>query len=202
VVGCVHRQPLHVLQKRSVPRTSRRWRTDRYDCFADRGNYRPLDLLRTCYPNSTFILNTRPSLHYVRNRVDRQVRKRLRRGRQRPRFTSRYIKGEIRRRNAFFMEFIREFHDERNFLVFNIERPGAFDFLAARMGLEGAPEVRAYSGGRQLTEPEVRRIEGAYEALGIASDRLNPFVIPGLLREPRRNQLERFMADHSDRIHL
>ena len=182
--------------------TAGRWRTQTYECFADRGNYRPLDFLKACYPNSTFILNTRPSLHFLRNRADRLVRKSLRKGGSRPGFSERYFQGELQRRNAFFMEFIREFHGESNFLVFNIERSGGFEFVAERMGLEGAPAVRAYSGGRQLTEEDVQRIEGAYEDLGIASEQLNPFVIPALLNESQRQQVSRFLADHADRIHL
>ena len=182
--------------------TAGRWRTDVYKCFADRGNYRPLDLLKRVYPNSTFILNTRPSLHYMRNRVDRRVRKRLRRGRVRQRFTDRYLRGEIRRRNAFFMEFIQQLHGESNFLVFNIERPGAFGFMAESMALEGAPEVRPYSGGRQLTDAEAQHIEQAYARLGISSDRLNPFVIPGLLGVSNRQRLSEFLVDHADRIYL
>ncbi|PAU82271.1 hypothetical protein CK501_03755 [Halovibrio salipaludis] len=182
--------------------TSRRWRTDAHECFADRGNYQPLDLLRATYPNSMFILNTRPSLHYVRNRLDRQVRKRLRKGRNRPRFSERFIRGEILRHNAFLLEFAEASRGRDDFLVFNIESPGGFQFMADWMGLEGAPEARPYSGGRYLSDEESSLIDQAYESLGVAGERLNPFVIPDLVPPESRKNLAAFLEEHRDRIRL
>ncbi|MDZ7747937.1 MAG: hypothetical protein U5K43_03100 [Halofilum sp. (in: g-proteobacteria)] len=182
--------------------TSGTWRTADYDCFADRGNYQPLDLLAQYYRNGFFILNTRPSMNYLRSRAINTIKKRKRDNLPQPRFTVRNGMNEIIRRNNHFLDFVTRFHGSSSFCIINIERPGAFEFAARTLGLEPVPDAWSHRGQSDVDTDLLERIRIAYRELGIENDRDNPFIIRDLLEPQEIDRVDRFLDEHSDRVFL
>lgn len=182
--------------------TSGTWHTAHYDCFSDRGNYQPLELLAQYYRNGFFILNTRPSINYIRSRAIHTIKKRKRDGLPKPRFSVRNGMNEILRRNNHFVEFVRLFHQSESFCVINIERPGAFEFAARQLDLEPVAEAWSHRGRSELPTPMAERIDAAYRELGVHYERENPFIILDLLEDRERSVVESFLNDHFERVYL
>lgn len=180
-----------------------RWRTSSYDAFADRGNYQPFRLFDRYYPNSWFILNTRPVFNYVRSLLIHRYRERWPVGRAiRARLLQREIESEIVRRNRFFVSVIRHFQDRDNLLVIDIERPGAFDFLCQRIGLTNPGPIWSNRSTTELKPHYVRAITSAFRSLGIEDERSNAFVIRRLLDTSEAKWLSRFLSKQRGRIYL
>ena len=182
--------------------TAGSWKTDRHECFSDRGNYQPVERLAETYPKAEFVLNTRPAWRYLRSRMNQTTKKRTRRGLPQPRFSARNAANEIRRRNAFFVDCLRLFDalGER-FVIANIERAGAFEFICGWLGLEHQPIWH------NKTPPEVapetaERLDAGFRLLGVEDERMNPFVFEALLEREDRDRLARFMDQYRARIFL
>ena len=178
------------------------WKTARHECFSDRGNYQPLALLDDYSRNGRFIMNTRPAWSYLKSRMNQTVKKRTNKGLVQPRFTARNVANEILRRNNHFLDFVRHFHDKDNFVVVNIERPGAFDFVCEQLDLQREKEIWHNKGRPRLAEETLGLIDAGFRLLGIEDERTNPFIIPQLLDEPERRMVEGFLSDHAERIRL
>ncbi|MFA9460584.1 hypothetical protein [Thiohalorhabdus methylotrophus] len=176
------------------------WNTRKYDCFSDRGNYQPLGLMRAYYVNSTFILNTRPAYKYIRSAMNHWFGKGKKKGTGWLNPGVKNIQNEILARNAFFMDFVRLFADGGNFLVVNIEREGAFDFLCDRLGLERAPAKR--EAQKNWKEGHLQKIDDAFEGLGIADSRMEPFVNADLVGDDDQALYQEFLREKQDRIYL
>lgn len=175
------------------------WDTRSYDCFSDRGNLRPLQLLVDYYPNSVFILNTRPVYKYIRSVINHRFgRGRKSSGWFEPSVTN--IENEIIERNQDFLEFVRTFKDGGNCLVANIEREGAFDFVCERLGLRSV-EIKN-SGRSSWREKDLAKIEEAFANLGIDETQEEPFLLDPLINEEERVLLQQFRETHRDSIFL
>jgi len=182
--------------------TAGRWRTAEYDAFSDRGNYQPFDLLDRYYPNSTFVLNTRPVANYLRSRVY-QTRKGWRnRGLPQPKFSAAHARNEILRRNNDLFAAARHFVDRDNLIVMNIERPGAFRFMCRHLGLEWNGDIWRSRTSKSMDDDLAASIDAAFEQLGASEDRDNPFVIRSLLDEDERATLDRFLEVNAERVYL
>lgn len=182
--------------------TAGSWKTDRHDCFSDRGNYQPLDLLARYYRNSLFLLNTRPAGHYVKSRMNQTVKKRKGKGMPQPNFSARNVANEILRRNNHFLDFVRLFHTRENFVVANIERAGAFAFICERLDLAYDENVWTNKAQPHLDDETVERIDEGFRLLGVEDERLNPFIIRPLLDDRENALLDDFLARHEERVRL
>lgn len=179
--------------------TPGRWDCRAYDCFSDRGNFQPVHLLDTYYPNSFFILNTRPLHKYIRSVIHHRFgRGKKSSGWFEPSVTN--IENEIIERNEVFLRFARRFHGRENFLVVNIEREGAYELVAEHLGLEPG-EIRntPRSGWR---EKDQGKIERALSRLGIEDRREEPFLLESLLKAKDRPLARDFRRGNSHRLWL
>ncbi|WP_198411253.1 sulfotransferase family protein [Marinimicrobium alkaliphilum] len=181
---------------------SGRWFTHKYDCFSDRGNYQPIAALKKDYPNAQFLMNTRPAAHYIYSRLKRYVNVSEQRGKRRPTFSRRYVKSEIVRRNRYFVRFMRVFLASDNFLVFNIEQPGAFEAVKNHLQLEYTPENEKATGKSVLNKAETDLVERCFDELGILDEADNPFVIRRLLSDEDNALVDTFLSRHGPRIYL
>ncbi|HKJ71583.1 MAG TPA: hypothetical protein VKA55_07515 [Gammaproteobacteria bacterium] len=179
--------------------SSGNWPTDRFDCFSDRGNFQPFTRMDETYRNALFILNTRPVYKYIRSVIHHRFgRGRKSKGWFEP--SVRNIANEIRERNDDFLRFVRHFRGQDNFLVVNIERPGAFDLVGRRLGLE---PVDAGNRPRDQWRPQdLEKIEAALARLGIEQERDEPFVLDALTGEADRRTCAAFLEEGADRILL
>lgn len=182
--------------------TAGSWKTARHDCFSDRGNYQPLNLLAGHYRNALFLLNTRPAHHYVRSRMNQTMKKRKGKGMPRPRFTARNVANEILRRNNHFLDFVRCFRERENFAVANIERTGAFEFICERLNLEYEQGVWTNKAQPHLDDETVGRIDEGFRLLGVEDERMNPFIIRPLLDDAESALLDDFQERHKERVYL
>lgn len=182
--------------------TAGSWKTARHDCFSDRGNYQPLDLLATHYRNSLFLLNTRPAANYIRSRMNQTMRKRASHRMPKPHFTARHIANEILRRNNHFLDFVRMFRERGNFAVANIERQGAFDFICERLELEYEQNVWTNKARPHLDDETVGRIDEGFRLLDVKDEHMNPFIIRPLLDDSENRMLDEFMERHAERVYL
>lgn len=198
--GTLHR--IFVANGLDSKHTAGSWKTARHDCFSDRGNYQPLDLFADYYRNAEFVLNTRPAFKYLKSRMNQTVTKRTNKGLMQPRFTAGNVANEILRRNNHFLDCVRLFGTLDRFVIANIERDGAFDFICRRLGLEREDEVWANKAKPHLPDETISVIDEGFHLLEIEDEQSNPFIIPQLLNRDERTMLDRFMTDHADRIHL
>lgn len=182
--------------------TAGAWKTARYDCFSDRGNYQPFEQLDGYYRNALFLLNTRPAYNYVKSRASQTIKKRTNHGMMQPRFTARHAANEILRRNNHFLAFVRHFLECDNALVANIERPGAFDFICERLDLEREQEVWSNKSRMELPADKLALIDEGFRRLGVPDERLNPFIIRPLLNEAENRMVDEFLERHADRVYL
>ncbi len=179
------------------------WHTRRYQCFSDRGNYQPYDLFDGYYRNAVFLLNTRPAYAYVKSRLNRTIKSKLRSGR-RVRFSVANVENEILRRNAYFLQLVKYFADKDNFLVFNIARPDAFDFVCGRLALRN-PGDEAWTKkhtSQAIDDDDVKNIDAAFERLGIVEDKDNPFIIKSLLGSREAELVDEFLRRRADCVCL
>ncbi|HKL77691.1 MAG TPA: hypothetical protein VJ985_04905 [Gammaproteobacteria bacterium] len=179
--------------------TSGNWNTRKYDCFSDRGNFQPFRAMEQYYRNSFFILNTRPVYKYIRSVINHRFGRGKRSSGLIPP-TVRNIEHEIMERNQDFLRFARHFRGKDNFLVMNIERPGAFDFLAAHLGLEWSESQRERK--KEWREQDLDKIEQAFTGLGLAADKEAPFLLDRLLSPADQELHQAFLREHADRIRL
>jgi hypothetical protein len=178
------------------------WKTARYDAFSDRGNYQPFELLDRHYPNSIFVLNTRPVANYIHSRIKQTLKSHRNRRLPRPRFSTANIRNEILRRNAHFLACVRHFREQDNLVVVNIERPGAFDFLAEQLSLTHEQEIWHNRRTDPPDETTAGRVDAAFESLGASDHRQDPFIVPALLSDDERDEVAAFHARHHERIFL
>lgn len=179
--------------------TSGNWHTRHYDCFSDRGNFQPFELMDAVYPNAAFVLNTRPVYNYLRS----VTRHRFGRGRKSSGLVEpsvRNLEHEIIERNRDFLRFVRHFRDKANFCVANIERPESLAFVAERLGLQ-APDI-ANRPGKQWRDQDLAKIDRAFANLGLDHRREEPLVLEELLDEADRALYRRFLTEQAERILL
>ncbi len=126
--------------------TAGNWKTARFDCFSDRGNYQPFERFADYYRNAWFVLNTRPAYNYVKSRASHTIKKRGNHGMMQPRFTARHAANEILRRNKCFLDFVRYFQERDNVVV-----PSTSSAIASisRVSKISAPTSRAWSYPRR-----------------------------------------------------
>ncbi len=192
---------IFLANNRKSSHTSGRWRSARYDAFADRGNFQPFQQLDRRYPNSWFILNNRPAFNYIRS-IFRHWNSRSRRkgNRMRGRVSERAVEGEILRRNQHFLDVVRYFEQRGNLLVADIEEPGATEFLCSRLGLEDPGGVWRNEASSKPSFSLVTTVSRAFENLGITDEKFNPFIIPSLLKPSDRKWAKRFLSERRDWI--
>lgn len=174
------------------------WDTRAYDCFSDRGNFQPFRLMDAYYPNGFFILNTRPVYKYVRSVIKHRFGRKNSKGWFEPSVTN--IENELIERNEDFLRFVRHFRGRDNFLVVNIEREGAFDFVCDRLGLE--PTELGNSPRSAWREKDLDKIERAFTRMGIEDRKEEPFLIDSLLGEADQDLSRRFQREDADRLFL
>jgi len=183
--------------------TAGTWKTARHDCFSDRGNYQPLARFADWYRNAEFVLNTRPAWKYLRSRMNQTVRKRTNRGLLQPGFTARNVANEILRRNNHFLDCVRLFDSlGERFVIANIEREGAFDFICGALGLAYEQPVWHNKAKPRLPDETVARIDEGFALRGVEDERMNPFIIPQLLDDNERALVDDFLARHAERVFL
>jgi hypothetical protein len=156
----------------SSKHTAGNWPVWRYEAFSDRGNYRPLTLYDRYYRHAFFVLNTRPAFKYLKSHMSHFQ--------GRFTFSVKNVENEIIRRNNHFARFVRHFGDQDNFLIVNIERPGAFDFVCDQLDLENRDQPWRNKTQQHSPDEEVAKIPRAFENLGIAHRQQDPFLIPEL----------------------
>lgn len=198
--GTIHR----ILLRNGVRavHTAGNWKTAAYEGFSDRGNFQPFDLFERYYPNSVFVLNTRPLLNYLRSRMHQTLKPHRSRRVPRPRFSRANIRNEVLRRNAHFLACARHFTGRDNLVVVNIERPGALKFMSEQLGLRYEGDIWHNRRGAAMDEATAHELEAAFADLGIGDAGDNPFVIPTLLDADERDELETFLARNREHIYL
>ena len=194
---------LHVLFKKNnlnSCQTPGIWKTKQYDCFSDRGNFWPFWLMDKYYPNSIFILNTRPVYKYIRSVINH----RFGRGKKSSGWfepSTRNIQNEIIERNLDMLNFVKQCKEKNNCLVVNIERPGSFDFVCNYLriqmvdDLENKPKV-------SWRDKDLEKIEKAFHALGIEDQKEEPFLLDPLISDKDRTVKEEFLRNNQERIFL
>lgn len=126
------------------------WPMAEYDCFSDRGDYRPFKAYDATYPNAVFLLNTRPLGSYLRSLA-------IHRSREGSALPAKFVNsallvGQARRREAFHLRVLQHFRGRAGFLVVDIEKPGSMGFVADRLGLT-LPEVTHHHKTRDKPTP-------------------------------------------------
>lgn len=183
----------------SAIHSSGHWRTWRGQAFSDRGHYQPFDLFDRYYPNSTFVLNTRPSAHYLTS----LLRHSFKGAKPKPKLSVNRLADEILRRNAYFTQCVQYFLKREDLIVANVERRGALKFIAQSLGLPNDYEPWSnYKHKTELTPELVERVDKAYTELGVANETDNPFVIRSLLSRNEQASLDQFLTTNRDRIFL
>ncbi|MBA1149069.1 hypothetical protein H0Z60_18625 [Ectothiorhodospiraceae bacterium WFHF3C12] len=178
------------------------WKPWRYDAFSDRGNYQPFERFARAYPDARFLLNTRPAAGYLRSRMNHFAKSRRRKGR-RVRITPERARNELLQRNRFFLRALHYFDGDDRLTIVNVTRPGAMAFLCERLALEFPGDRPSKPKARQvLTEADEASIDAAFESLGIAERKDNPFIFPELLNTRERRFLDDFLSRHDDAVYL
>lgn len=199
--GTLHR--IFVANGLDSSHTAGTWKTARHDCFSDRGNYQPLARFADWYRNAEFVLNTRPAWKYLKSRMNQTVKKRTNQGLLQPSFTARNVANEILRRNNHFLDCVRLFNSLGDrFVVANIERDGAFDFISTALDLRYEESVWHNKARPRLPEETVALIDEGFRRLGLEEERMNPFIIPQLLDDNERELVDDFLARHAERVFL
>lgn len=141
----------------------RDWRTDRFEAFSDMGHLRPIRAFDRTYPNAKFILNFRPLRNYLTSLT-----------RHFPgRFTVRNAVNEVLRREAYLAWALRYFTGRTDFIVVNIEAPGAWDAVADFCDFKTAePEggMIHNRSKRPVTPANARVIDTALDRLGLLDE--------------------------------
>ncbi|CAM8622881.1 hypothetical protein MCEREM30_01075 [Paracoccaceae bacterium] len=114
------------------------WPVADYDCFSDRGDYRPFERYDSTFPNAVFILNCRPLGSYMKSLANHLLRE----GSAVPNYlvNSSLLVGQALRRSAYHERVLRYFYRKNNILIVDIEREGSISFVASKLGLR-VPEV-------------------------------------------------------------
>lgn len=182
---------------------SGRWPLASFDAFSDRGNFQPFRLLDRWYDDALFILNVRPAVHYLRSIArywyDRRVSDH---DPVRGRLTARCAVGELLRRHRHFVDVVRHFRGRDDLLIVDIEEPGAFDFVCDRAGLTNPGGIWRNRSSSDPPEGVERVIERAFDELGIADERRNPFAFRALLQGGEREAVGRFLDRRHECVHL
>jgi hypothetical protein len=199
--GTLHR--IFVANGLDSSHTAGTWKTARHECFSDRGNYQPLARFADRYRNAEFVLNTRPAWKYLKSRMNQTVKKRTNLGLLQPRFTARNVANEILRRNNHFLDCLRLFDSLGDrFVIANIEREGAFDFICGHLDLHRENDVWTNKARPRLSEETVALIDDGFRLLGAEDERMNPFIIPQLLDDKERELVDDFLVRHAERVLL
>ena len=155
------------------------WNTRDFDCFSDRGDYRPFDLYDQTYPNAQFVLNCRGLRNYLQSlgthlqmRLPDYVGKGLR---------PQYFINQALRRHQHHLNVLRYFRERENLLVVNIERAGAMDFVADRLDLR--PLAQSHLHKTTLTMLDLSRasLQTAIDRLGLIGADSDPLLLPNRL---------------------
>ena len=176
---------------RSSIHTADDWPTNQADCFSDKGQNRPFKAYDHYYENAQFILNCRPVGHYLRS---------LEHVFQRD-FSAHTFKREIKRRAAHFDRVLAYFSAAKNLIVVNIEKPGAMDFVADRLGLNPTTEARntvQNPAKRAPSAANLKSISQALEALEVSPQ--DPLLAKSLSAQMSFDSLQQMQAQ--GRVHL
>jgi hypothetical protein len=183
--------------------TAGTWKTAEFDCFSDRGNYQPIELLAERYPNARFVLNTRPAYNYIRSRINQIAKKRRNKKMPQPRVSARNVANEIVRRNDYFLDCLRLFErlGER-FVIANIEHPRAFPFICQVLDLEYEQEIWHNRAPSRLGPEVLDRVDAGFRRLGVEQEAMEPFIIRSLLPEQDIRRVDRFLEQQRERVLL
>lgn len=188
---------LHTLFKQNGLRsqhTSGNWQLWQFDAFSDRGPYRPFRLYDWYYRDALFLMNTRPAFNYLKSRMSHFL--------GRVTFSVANVENEIIRRNNYFVRFVRHFADRDNFRLFNIERPGAFDFVCDELGLANRELPWRNKTKQHSPDEEVDKIHRAFANLGVAHQEQALFLIPELTSAQDLERWEALQQRHSDKTFI
>lgn len=160
------------------------WQVARFDAFSDRGDYRPFRAYAATYPNAVFVLNTRGLRGYLSSYATHLQRKVPELGRK-P-LPVQYFINRILRRNHHMAEVLRHFAGADRLIVANIDRPGAIDFVAQRLGLAPSSQPHRHRTKRAPFAENEANIDAALAALGIGDQGSEPLVLDTLLTVAER----------------
>ena len=170
---------MHALFQTNALRAAHRsgnWHTATADCFADRGDYRPDDLYDRAYHNARFILNCRSLTGYLRSvGIHRQTKLA---SFARHLSAQHFINQAILRHNHF-RDVLRHFAGRSNLIVVNIERPGAMQFVAERLGLIAPVETHHHKTRHRLSDHNAQSLQTAIDRLGAGGHAADPLLLHG-----------------------
>ena len=160
------------------------WPVAEYETFADRGDYRPFAAYAATYPEAVFVLNTRGLRGYLTSYASHLQRHLPEAGRK-P-LSVQYFINRTRRRNRHMAEVMTHFAGTDRLILVNIDRPGAINFVAERLGLTATPQPHRHKTTRQALPENAANIQTALDRLGLADQADEALVFPHLLPAPLR----------------
>ena len=163
------------------------WPVAEYECFSDRGDYRPYRAYAAAYPEAKFVLNTRGLRGYLMSYAT-HLQRRIPEAQRRP-LSVQYFINRTLRRNRHMAEILSHFAGSQRLIVVNIERPGAMDFVAARLGLPSGNQQHRHKTNRTPSTENAMNIEAALLQLGLTEKAQHPLIFPELLSEKLRRKV-------------
>ena len=167
------------------------WMVAAYDCFSDRGDYRPFRAYAQSFPEAVFVLNTRGlrgylssyASHLQRN-TDPATRKAL---------PVQYFINRTLRRNRHMARVLSFFSGDQTgadrLLLINIDRPDAMNFIASRLHLAPPSQAHRHRSQRALLAGNEANIDAALARMGLTGRENEPLVLPELLTPRERAKL-------------
>ncbi len=163
------------------------WPVADYDAFSDRGDYRPFRSYAATYPEAVFVLNTRGLRGYLSSYASHLQRKLPDAGRGA--LPVQYFINRTLRRNRHMAEVLIHLGSGNRLTVINIDRPGALDFVAQRLGLAPSTEPHRHRTKRAALAKNAANIDAALARMGLSDQADEPLVFPHLLPEAIRAKL-------------
>ena len=155
------------------------WNTRDFDCFSDRGDYRPFDLYDQTYPNAQFVLNCRGLRSYLHS-LGTHLQGRL------PGYVGKgllpqYFINQALRRHHHHLNVLRYFRGRGNLLVVNIERAGAMDFVANQLDLRRLEQSHLHKTTLTMLDRSRASLQTAIDRLGLIGADSDPLLLPNRL---------------------
>ena len=163
------------------------WPVADYEAFSDRGDYRPFRAYAAVYPEAVFVLNTRGLRGFLMSYATHLQRKLPEEGRK-P-LPVQYFINRTLRRNRHMAEVLAHFAGSSRLIVVNIERPGAMDFVAERLGLPPGIQQHRHQTKNPPSAENVANIDAALARLGLTEQAQHPLIFAELLPEEMRRQV-------------
>ncbi len=162
------------------------WPVARFDAFSDRGDYRPFRAYATTFPAAVFVLNTRGLRGYLSSYATHLQRKAPEAGRK-P-LPMQYFINRTLRRNRQMAQVLTHFAGTDRLIVVNIDRPGAIDFVAQRLGLAPSSQPHRHRTKRAPFAENEANIDAALAAMGLGDQGREPLVFDRLLTSAERTE--------------